>query len=191
MRKIFLTVVLTSLFWLGVYDLVQDNQPQSVNVDLAAASDGVSESVSEKQPEKVVETSAPKPQKPQKPQEPTKPQKPQKPQEPTKPQIPQEPQKPTKPAKNYAELILGYWTPVEGNTRPLEITKYGTVIQWIIFEHSQGKHEFRRLQYVIRGNKLTIGDFYDCTVDVIEEGGETYLEVYGHEYFAGKYRKSE
>lgn len=180
MRKIFLTVVLTSLFWLGVYDLVQDNQPQSVNVDLAAASEGVSESVSEgvseKQPEKVVETGAPKPQKPQKPQEPTK---------------PQEPQKPTKPAKNYAELILGYWTPVEGNTHPLEITKYGTVIQWIIFEHSQGKHEFRRLQYVIRGNKLTIGDFYDCTVDVIEEGGETYLEVYGHEYFAGKYRKSE
>lgn len=173
MRKIFLTVVLTSLFWLGVYDLVQDNQPQSVNVDLAAASEGVSEGVSEKQPEKVVETSAPKPQKPQKPQEPTK------------------PQKPTKPAKNYAELILGYWTPVEGNTRPIEITKYGTVIQWIIFEHSQGKHEFRRLQYVIRGNKLTIGDFYDCTVDVIEEGGETYLEVYGHEYFAGKYRKSE
>lgn len=171
MRKIFLTVVLTSLFWLGVYDLVQDNQPQSVNVDLAAASEGasesVSESVSEKQPEKVVETSAPKPQKPQ------------------------EPQKPTKPAKNYAELILGYWTPVEGNTHPLEITKYGTVIQWIIFEYSQGKHEFRRLQYVIRGNKLTIGDFYDCTVDVIEEGGETYLEVYGHEYFAGKYRKSE
>lgn len=186
MRKIFLTVVLTSLFWLGVYDLVQDNQPQSVNVDLAAASEGVSEgvseSVSEKQPEKVVETGAPKPQKPQKPQEPTKPQKPQ---EPTKPQ------KPTKPAKNYAELILGYWTPVEGNTHPLEITKYGTVIQWIIFEYSQGKHEFRRLQYVIRGNKLTIGDFYDCTVDVIEEGGETYLEVYGHEYFAGKYRKSE
>lgn len=180
MRKIFLTVVLTSLFWLGVYDLVQDNQPQSVNVDLAAASEGmsegVSESVSPKQPEKVVETSAPKPQKPQKPQEPTKPQK---------------PQKPNKPAKNYAELILGYWTPVEGNTHPLEITKYGTVIQWIIFEHSQGKHEFRRLQYVIRGNKLTIGDFYDCTVDVIEEGGETYLEVYGHEYFAGKYRKSE
>lgn len=173
MRKIFLTVVLTSLFWLGVYDLVQDNQPQSVNVDLAAASEGVSESVSEKQPEKVVETSAPKPQKPQEPQEPTK------------------PQKPNKPAKNYAELILGYWTPVEGNTHPLEITKYGTVIQWIIFEHSQGKHEFRRLQYVIRGNKLTIGDFYDCTVDVIEEGGETYLEVYGHEYFAGKYRKSE
>ena len=43
MRKIFLTVVLTSLFWLGVYDLVQDNQPQSVNVDLAAASEGVSE----------------------------------------------------------------------------------------------------------------------------------------------------
>ena len=179
MSKIFLTVVLTSLFWLGVYDLVQDNQPQSVNVDAAAASEGVSESVSEKQPEKVVETSAPKPQKPQEPQKPTKPQK------------PQEPQKPTKPAKNYAELILGYWTPVEGNTHPLEITKYGTVIQWIIFEHSQGKHEFRRLQYVIRGNKLTIGDFYDCTVDVIEEGGETYLEVYGHEYFAGKYRKSE
>lgn len=170
MRKIFLTVVLTSLFWLGVYDLVQDNQPQSVNVDLAAAGEGVSESVSEKQPEKVVETSAPKPQKPQK---------------------PQEPQKPNKPAKNYAELILGYWTPVEGNTHPLEITKYGTVIQWIIFEYSQGKHEFRRLQYVIRGNKLTIGDFYDCTVDVIEEGGKTYLEVYGHEYFAGKYRKSE
>jgi len=142
-------------------------------VDLAAASEGVSEGVSEKQPEKVVETGAPKPQKPQKPQE------------------PQEPQKPTKPAKNYAELILGYWTPVEGNTHPLEITKYGTVIQLIIFEYSQGKHEFRRLQYVIRGNKLTIGDFYDCTVDVIEEGDETYLEVYGHEYFAGKYRKSE
>ena len=90
------------------------------------------------------------------------------------------------PEKNYAELIIGYWEPVEGNTHPLEITKYGTVIQWYV--SGNYKSEWCRKQYTLNGKNLNMG--YDkCTVDVIEEDGVTYLEVYGDEDFAGKYRK--
>lgn len=96
---------------------------------------------------------------------------------------------PKAPEKNYAELICGYWEPVEGNTLHLEITKYGTVIQWD-FHYDGSKYERRREQYTISSNKLNIHNgYYKCTVDVVEENGVRYLEVYGHEYFAGKYKK--
>ena len=103
-------------------------------------------------------------------------------------QAKQKVEKPKTPEKNYAELICGYWVPVEGNTLQLEITKYGTVIQWD-FHYDKSKYERRREQYTISGNKLNIGSYYKCSVEVIKENGTTYLEVYGHEYFAGKYRK--
>lgn len=92
--------------------------------------------------------------------------------------------------KNYAELICGYWEPVEGNTLHLEITKYGTAIQWD-FHYDGSKYERRREQYNISGNKLSIGSYYKCTVNVFVENGVTYLEVFGNEKYAGKYRKRE
>lgn len=97
-------------------------------------------------------------------------------------------EKPKAPEKNYAELICGYWEPVEGNTLQLEITKYGTAIQWG-FHFDGSKYERRREQYNISGNKLSIGSYYKCSVNVFEESGVTYLEVYGDEKYAGKYRK--
>ena len=41
-------------------------------------------------------------------------------------------EQPKAPAKSYGELICGYWDPIEGNIRPLEISKYGTIVRWYI-----------------------------------------------------------
>lgn len=98
------------------------------------------------------------------------------------------PAKPKAPTINYAEEICGYWLPVEGNVRPLEITKYGTIIRWYIL--GTHKSEWSRRQYTISANKLSVDDdYYKCTVNIIVENGVKYLEVYGHEDYAGKYRK--
>ncbi len=92
------------------------------------------------------------------------------------------------PAKNYAVLICGYWEPVEGTTSKLDISKYGTVTRY--YKINNGSHWYDdRYEYSISGNKLTVDDYYKCTVNVFEENGVTYLEVYGHENYAGKYRK--
>lgn len=97
-------------------------------------------------------------------------------------------EKPKACAKNYAELICGYWEPVEGTTSKLDISKYGTVTRY--YKINNGSHWYDdRYEYSISGNKLTVNDYYKCTVNVFEEGGVTYLEVYGHENYAGKYRK--
>lgn len=97
-------------------------------------------------------------------------------------------EQPKAPVKNYAELILGYWEPVEGTTSKLDISKYGTVTRY--YKINNGSHWYDdRYEYAISGNKLTINRYYKCTVDLFEENGATYLEVYGHENYAGKYRK--
>ena len=97
-------------------------------------------------------------------------------------------EKPKAPAKNYAELICGYWLPVEGTTSKLDISKYGTVTRYYKINNGSHWHD-DRYEYSISGNKLTVNDYYKCTVNVFEENGVTYLEVYGHENYAGKYRK--
>ena len=96
-------------------------------------------------------------------------------------------EQPKAPAKSYGELICGYWDPIEGNIRPLEISKYGTIVRWYI--SGDYKSEWNRRQYIVSGNQLTVNNYYKCTVNVFEENGDTYLEVYGHEEYAGKYRK--
>ena len=94
--------------------------------------------------------------------------------------------KPQTPAKNYAELICGYWLPVEGTECKLEISKYGTITRDYKIYSSWHKD---RYEYTISGNKFIVNDYYKCTVNVFDEGGVTYLEIFGHEKYAGKYRK--
>ena len=97
--------------------------------------------------------------------------------------------KPKTPAKNYAKLICGNWSPVEGTECRLEISKYGTVTRHYKLHSSSDLWYDDRYDYTISGNKLVVNGHYKCTVNVFEEGGVTYLEIFGHEDYAGKYRK--
>ncbi len=93
------------------------------------------------------------------------------------------PEKPATPKTiNYAEAIVGKWHPVEGAKNPIEITKYGTIIQW----HYETV-DIRR-DYSISGNKMKIGRNI-ARVEVIQEGNNTYLEIYDVTQYSGKYRK--
>ncbi len=152
MKPVFLTFILTSIFWLCVHEVVYNNPLLIERLGLVKTDNNTMPA------EDVVENSTPSAQ---------------------------------TPTKNYSELILGYWVPIEGNTYHLEITKYGTVIQWRTMEHAKHKYERQRSQYTIDGNMMTIGKYANCTIDVIEEGGATFLEVYGDKDFSGKYRKSK
>lgn len=98
------------------------------------------------------------------------------------------PAKPKTPTINYAEEICGYWLPVEGTTSKLDISKYGTVTRYYRISNIDHWYD-RRYEYSISGNKLVVDDHYKCTVNIIVENGVKYLEVYGHEDYAGKYRK--
>ncbi len=179
--KTILIILITSLFWaMGIYidrnysdvikaeirEWVNEEIVEEVKEEVADVKEDIAEAKAVVTPRKV--TTAPKPQ-------------------------PKTQPKATQPKtleKNYAELICGYWEPVEGNTLQLEITKYGTAIQWD-FHYDGSKYERRREQYNISGNKLSIGSYYKCTVNVFVENGVTYLEVFGNEKYAGKYRKRE
>lgn len=98
------------------------------------------------------------------------------------------PAKPKAPTINYAEEICGYWLPVEGTTSKLDISKYGTVTRYYRISNIDHWYD-RRCEYSISGNKLVVDGYYKCTVNIIVENGVKYLEVYGHEDYAGKYRK--
>ena len=95
------------------------------------------------------------------------------------------------PEKNYAELICGYWLPVEGTTSKLDISKYGTVTRYYKLREESTVWYDDRYDYEVSGNKLTINGYYKCTINVFVANGVTYLELYGHEDYAGKYRKRE
>jgi hypothetical protein len=87
-----------------------------------------------------------------------------------------------------SEAICGYWEAVEGTTNNLEITKYGTIVR--IYNLGSSTYEDRN-EYKLSGNKLNVYPIYDCKVKVFKQDGVTYLEVYGHQNYAGKYRKVE
>ena len=89
---------------------------------------------------------------------------------------------------NYADEICGYWEPVEGTTSKLDISKYGTVTRYYKISNIDHWYDDRH-EYSISGNKLVVNDYYKCTVNIFEEKGATYLEIYGNERYAGKYRK--
>lgn len=165
--KTLLTILITSLFWaIGLY-FYENFAEESARDDESVEMVQKAEPVAKAEPPKPATRTKPKTEQP-------------KPTPAPKPDV-----------KNYAELICGYWKPVEGNQYSLEISKYGTVVQWK--EYGTGdKYEWSRKSYTISGNKLNIDDgYYKCTVEVLNEGGTTYLEVYGHEKYAGKYKKGK
>ena len=88
---------------------------------------------------------------------------------------------------NSARLIVGYWEPMECNSFHLEFTKYGTIVQWA---GGDSNEELSRERYAVRGKRLYIGhlpDLYGIRITV--SGKNNYLEIYGDEKYAGKYRK--
>lgn len=87
----------------------------------------------------------------------------------------------------YLESLCGYWEPMECNRFPLEIFKYGVIVQW--GSEDGETFEKSRDRYIINGNRLYVGDFIRCALKVYENEGITYLELYGHDDYAGKYRK--
>ena len=188
--KTLLTILITSLFWaIGLYyyeNFAEESARDDESVEMVQKAEPVAKT---EQPKPATPTK-PKTEQP-KPQTAAKPKAEQpKPATPTKPKAEQpKPTSAPKPdVKNYAELICGYWKPVEGNQYSLEISKYGTVVQWKVYG-TGSKYEWSRKSYTISGNKLNIHDgCYKCAVEVLNEGGATYLEVYGHENYAGKYR---
>ncbi len=89
----------------------------------------------------------------------------------------------------HVELLCGYWEPMECNRFPLEIFKYCVIVQWWVNEDGE-KFEKSRERYIINGHWLYVGDSIQCAFKVYEKEGITYLELYGDDDYAGKYRKS-
>ncbi len=87
------------------------------------------------------------------------------------------------PQKPLAEAIIGKWAPVEGAKHPVEITKYGTFIQWCY-----GTVDMR-YDYTISGDKITIKRCGSGRVEVTTTSNGTYLEIYEITEFSGKYKK--
>lgn len=82
---------------------------------------------------------------------------------------------------DYAREIDGKWQPVEGAKYALELTKYGTVIQY----HGS---LLLRYSYSLSGKRMNIR--YDkARVEIIKEGNDYYLEIYNSEDFSGKYKR--
>lgn len=178
--KTILIILITSLFWaMGIYidrnysdaikaeirEWVQEDIIEEVKEEVADVKEDIAEAKAVVTPRKST-TTAPKPQ----------------------PKTQPKATQPKTPEKNYAELICGYWEPVEGTTSKLDISKYGTVTRH--YKLYSSWHE-DRYEYSISGNKLVVNDYYKCTVNVFVENGVTYLEVFGNEKYAGKYRKRE
>lgn len=83
---------------------------------------------------------------------------------------------------NYAEAIVGKWSPINGQEYTLELTKYGTAIQNIGYE--------RRVEYSLNGSSMRI-HYDNAKVVISEDASNYYLEIYNSEDFSGRYRKSK
>lgn len=83
---------------------------------------------------------------------------------------------------NYAELIVGKWSPINGQEHALEISKYGTAIQYRGYED--------RVEYSLNGSSLKI-KYDSASVVISEDASYYYLEIYNSEDFSGRYRKSK
>lgn len=79
--------------------------------------------------------------------------------------------------------IVGKWKPVFGAEYPLEISKYGTVIQNI------GGSVNIRHDYSLDQDRLKIEYDRHAKVSIIKNTNGTYLEIYNSETFSGLYKK--
>ncbi|MGN0091887.1 MAG: hypothetical protein ACI35M_02330 [Alistipes sp.] len=83
----------------------------------------------------------------------------------------------------YQAEVVGKWKPVFGAEYPIEISKYGTVIQHINSAVNS------RYEYSIDKESLKIGYDKNATVSIIRNAAGTYLEIYNSEHFSGLYKK--
>lgn len=83
---------------------------------------------------------------------------------------------------NYTELIIGKWSPINGQEYALEFSKYGTAIQHRGYED--------RVEYSLNGSSLKI-KYDNANVVISEDASYYYLEIYNSEDFSGRYRKSK
>ncbi len=86
-------------------------------------------------------------------------------------------------ASEYPTAITGKWKPIFGAEYPLEISKYGTVIQNINSAVNM------RYNYSLDQDCLKIGYDKNARVAVIKNANGTYLEIYNSEKFSGLYKK--
>lgn len=82
-----------------------------------------------------------------------------------------------------SEDIIGKWLPVDGAKHPIEISRYGTIIQWWSDNNNS------RYRYTVKGSMITIGYNKECRFEITHDKDKTYLEIYNNNSFSGKYVK--
>ena len=88
------------------------------------------------------------------------------------------------PKENYSTLIVGKWTPLNGNEYPLEFTKFGTVIR------TRSTVDIR-YDYSLKGDSLAIQYDKNARIVISEDANYYYLEIYNTTDFSGRYRKKK
>ena len=85
--------------------------------------------------------------------------------------------------EEYPTLIVGRWTPVNGQQWEIEFTKFGTMIQ---YPHGVEM----RYDYELNGNQAKMR--YDqATVVISEDRRYYYLEIYDATDFSGRYKRAK
>lgn len=89
----------------------------------------------------------------------------------------------SKPKKSSTPELFGKWLPLEGAKHPIEISRYGTVIEWWAGKHCS------RYDMTISGKNISIGYNKNGRFEISKEGNLTFLEIFNNEEFSGKYVK--
>ena len=84
----------------------------------------------------------------------------------------------------YPTLIVGKWTPINGQEYPIEFTQFGTVIQ-------NHRSFDMRYEYSLSNNKLSIRYDRNARVVISEDANNYYLEIFNTTDFSGRYKKSK
>ena len=190
MAKIILTALLTSLFWafvlIGYEDMYLSKKVETLEDVVEDVSEQKSTPVQQhgsqpKQQPKQQHGSQPKQQLAQ--QFTSQPKQQPKPQQSTKPSQKPVAKSSSKPKKTSTPELFGKWLPLEGAKHPIEISRYGTVIEWWAGEHCS------RYDMTISGKNISIGYNKNGRFEISKEGNLTFLEIFNNEEFSGKYVK--
>ena len=200
MRRVILTFLLTSLFWLGLftyYAYKKSGQELSVTegfvgwltgaVEQIGESSTIVESEEMEDDDSATDVSAVKMQK--QPAEAksksssTNKAKPKQTENVAKKDItPQPVASASQQLDALSQEIVGKWQPVEGAEYSMEFTKYGTAIQY------RGSY-WSRSPYSLNGNIAKIGYSNNLKIEITSNGGVTYLEIYDSDDYSGKYKR--
>lgn len=185
MGKSFVTFVLTSLLWIAVIfigaDLLHDKIVEDVKEEIVTELVEAFKQLKEEE-KKETKTKSAKKKAPSASNNVVKQTKPK--------SQPKTETQPEEVSVDISSAIIGYWKAVEGNREDLEITKYGTIIQW---EKNSYVELDERFDYTIEDEKIIIDHpiwkELSYRVVITSDGTDTWLEMYGERQFAGKYKK--